>query len=322
MAATSVLIIELLDGLGAHEADAALRLRTMRCAGRPARTLVLESVVEADAASAWHRAAARVVAERPSEAWVAGSHASWRALARELPSGLACAWWPAIVPGSGDEPEAAPLGAALVAASGAAPIALELAPVRASRERTPVALWDGDFVLVPGPMHGTEGVSLLRAFAEAAAERPELELVVLAEPQAELTAAARALGVGWRVHCAGPAPREAEHTWLATAAAVLLPVSQQVSAGLVLRTLAAGSPLVVDPAATGARAVAGWLEAWGMPAPRATDEALEAALAGEPWVREACERGRTLAAGHEPAALAVCFGAQRGRDDGRARKAA
>jgi hypothetical protein len=274
-------------------------------------------------ASAWRERADRVVAERPREVWVAGARASWQALARELPTDLPCDWWPAVVPGTGDEPDGRePDDARLVCDLEPALAALELAPVRVLRDRSPVALWDGDFVLVPGPVHGIEGASLLRAFADVAAERPELELVVLAEPRAKLMTTARSLGVGWRVHCAGPAPREAEHTWLATAAAVLLPVSQPVSAGLVLRSLAAGAPLVIDPAAAGARPLAAWLEAHGVPATLALDEALEAAVARSPGVREACVRGRAVAAQHDSAMLAARLATRRGRDGGHAREAA
>jgi hypothetical protein len=318
MAAPAVLLIELLDAVGAHEADAALRLRTLRAAGLAARTLVLDT----HEAPAWREVAARVVAERPSAVWIAGSSRSWAAFQPELPAGLPRVWWPTVVPDSGGEPPACDGTQAQVVGLETPVPALDSAPVRDSRDRAPVALWDGEFVLVPGPLEGGEGDTLLKAFATASAERPELELVVLAEPEAQLAAAARALGLAWRVHFAGPAPREAEHTWLATAAAVLLPTSQPVSAGLVLRTLAVGTPLVVDTTGAGTPALRCWLEARAMPVSHPPDEALEAVLARESWVREACARGRMLAELHGPDALAARLGAIRGRSRSAAREAA
>src|SRR2546428_980437 len=106
MAAPPVLLIELLGGVGAHEADAALRQRAMRCAGLPARTLALEPAAAGAPAAAWRAAAARIVAEHPSQVWVAGAHASWQGLARALPPRLPRARGATIVPRGGGGPHA------------------------------------------------------------------------------------------------------------------------------------------------------------------------------------------------------------------------
>jgi hypothetical protein len=95
-----------------------------------------------------------------------------------------------------------------------------------------------------------------------------------------------------------------------------------VTAGLVLRTLAAGAPLVLDPLTPAAASLTGWLEAAGMPAPRSAEETLEAALDHTPWVRAACARGVALAAQHDPAALATRLDGRRGRGEGPTREAA
>jgi hypothetical protein len=96
---------------------------------------------------------------------------------------------------------------------------------------------------------------------------------------------------------------------------VLLPVSQPLSAGLVLRCLASGSPLVIDPLAPEARVLTAWLAAQGMPAVPSVEAALESALAREPRVRAACGRGREIAALHEPDALAMRLAEALGRGD-------
>jgi len=315
MSSPAILLIEACDGLGAHEADAALRMLAMRRAGVTARLLALEPADGESLADAARAAFARSGAGPRSEVWIASGDAAFRAIERALPPETSCRWWPTLVPGCGGEPggDVPDRGRDAVLALGPC-AALDLAPVRSSRDRTAVAIWDGEFVLAPGPLRGAEGERLLRAFATAAEERPALELVVLCDPDTALMDVARRLGVGWRVHCAGISPREAEHTWIATAAALLLPGSPRVAAGLVLRVLAAGTPIIVDAAAPETRALVDWLGTHGVSHEQPVAAALEAALENAPRVRIAREDGRALAARHEPDALAPRLAAAFGRN--------
>ena len=323
MAFPSVLLIECLSGLGAHEADAALRIRALRKSGLAGRAIVIDSSSPAERTRAIASAASRAVAERPSMVCVVASESDWRAVDRALPATISRCWWPSVVAGSGSEPGTSRALTAFTV--GANPprqhLALHCAPVRSARERAPAALWDGDFVLAPGPLRGAEGERLLRAYAAAVEERPQWDLVVLTDPDPVFQGLAHSLGIGWRVHCAGDSPREAEHTWLATAAAVLLPLSQPVTAGLVVRILAGGAPLIIDGATPAARALGAWLDdaSLGGASPEA---GLAAVLAREPRVRDACERGRLIAAQHEPEALAARLGFTLDGEDRRPREAA
>lgn len=323
MSASSMLLIECLSGLGAHETDAALRVRALRKAGVSARAIVIDAATPAERSRALADAAARAVAERPAAVWIAGSERDWRFVDRAMPATLPRLWWPAVLPGSGGEPDAGSHPASHSVGAGAPlrHLALHCAPVRAARDRAAVALWDGDFILVPGALRGREGERLLRGYAQAVEERPELDLVVLADPDPAFQALAHSLGIGWRVHCAGESPREAEHTWLATATAVLLPLEGAVAAGLVLRILAAGAPLVVDPKANAASSLLAWLDDTCVTA-ASPAEAITLVLAREPGVRDACERGRLRAAQHEPDALAARLAAALGGEERRPREAA
>ena len=195
MSNPGILLIEVPEGLGSHEADAALRLRALRGAGIAARSLVVGRTSTADVA--FHAAVARAAAEPIAEVWVAGGCAQWRAVERVLARERRCRWWPTLVPGSGGEPDPGVNADALLSTGG--PLghgAFALAPVRIARERAPVALWDGEFVLAAGALRGGEGERLLCAFAAAAESRSGLDLVVTCDPDPELMAAARALGIG------------------------------------------------------------------------------------------------------------------------------
>jgi hypothetical protein len=179
---------------------------------------------------------------------------------------------------------------------------------RAGRGR--LGLWDGDYVLAPLPPGGAAAESVLRAFAAVAAERDELDLVVLAEATPAFTRRAEALGVGTRVHCAGPAPRDAEWAWWSHASAALLAGSAPFAGGLVLRALAASCPLLV-PRDAGACVAAGeWLARagctpWGTPGTSELGATLESLLARGADVESALERGRAVAASRDAAALAT-----------------
>src|SRR5262245_18538846 len=238
MSSSPILLIELLDGVGSHEADAALRARTLRQAGMGVQPLVLDLIgpraptsadpLPATSAAlrrdAGHAARREADSVRPSAVWIAGS----RSTAGDIAAGLEAYevhWWPTRL--EPVEPRATDPGdrrleivdAGYVSAERRRFHALELAVVRAARVREPAPLWDGDFMLVPGPTE-LGGGETLALFAKVAAERPELDLVVLDDPSPETEQATRALGLFPRVHFAGRATREAEHTWLATASAV------------------------------------------------------------------------------------------------------
>ncbi len=323
MPASSVLLVECLSGLGAHEADAALRVRALRKAGLSVHVMLVEGTTAGERAQAISAAVARAVAEQPAVVCVVSPDAEWRAFDRALPASLPRQWWPSLVPGSGGEPEPGAATAPVSVASSTSyrTVALDCAPVRVARERGPVALWDGDFVLSPGPLKGVEGERLLRAYAEAIEERPELDLVILADPDPVMHEFAHSIGIGWRVHSAGESPREAEHTWIATASAVLLPLSEPATAGLVLRIMAAGVPMILDSSLHAARSLAAWLGAThaGVAPPEA---ALAAVLRRDPRVREASARARLRAAGHEPEALCARLALATGGEARRSREAA
>src|SRR5262245_12994121 len=113
-----ILLIELLDTVGAHEADAALRARALRRAGLNVQPLVLElterrrpgtdagpppdAALRRDAAHAARREAESV---RPSSIWIAGSRAAAGAIAGALET-WDVHWWPTrlepIEPRAGD----------------------------------------------------------------------------------------------------------------------------------------------------------------------------------------------------------------------------
>jgi len=290
------LLIERALAAGAHASDATLRATVLRGLGSGPLELVDPGADD--------RATAARLAAAPAAAWFAGPHAACAALAGALPAAAARAWWPTVVAGSGAEPVAGGALPLVAPVADAATAALELAVIEPPLARAPAPLWDGAFVLAPAPLDGAEGARLLAAFAAIAEARPELEFVVLADPTPELTATARSLGIGWRVHAAGFAPRDAERTWLASATAVVLPTARPLAAAVVLRALAAGRPLVVDTAAPGAAPLTAWLAGHGL-APREPFTALAAAAAGDAASRAASARGRVVAAAHVPDALAA-----------------
>jgi hypothetical protein len=301
MSSRSILLIEVLDTPGADAADAPLRVQALRAAGWSARALTLGPQRSDADLEAWAGLARRVSDEPARELWVAGSRAGFDAVSRVVRDARPLRWWPTSAPAERASGSAPALVTSAPRADESA--ALELAVVRPFRPRERSALWDGAFALVPAPLAGEAGKQLLAAFADVARERPELDLVVLADPQPARLREARELGVYHRVHFAGEAPRNAEHVWLATAAAVLLPFVRPVAAGLLVRVLAAGTPLV----AFGEPPLTRWLSAWlaariGLEA-QPSRQALESALERPATLRRALDRGRELATAHEPDAL-------------------
>jgi hypothetical protein len=132
-------------------------------------------------------------------------------------------------------------------------------PLRARRSR--LALWDGDYVLCPTAADPACGAALLAGFARLGEEHPQLDLVLLADPQKHLVRLAEGLEIAARVHFAGCATRDAEWSWLEHAGAVAMLPNAPVSTGLLLRSWAVGRPPItchglpcavwVDPGRTG-----------------------------------------------------------------------
>jgi hypothetical protein len=195
-------------------------------------------------------------------------------------------------------------------------------------KRRLLALWDGDYVLFPTALSGRGAAEGLRAFAAVARGRDGLDGVVLAHPQPDFMLLSRQLGVATRLHFVGAAPREAEYAWLGAAAATVLAGDAPISAGLVLRALGCGSPVLPIGARGHASRVRCWLEkqqGWALPAgeghARASSE-LERLLERGAPVGDAIARGRALAARHEPETLAPRLAHALGPRPANAREAA
>jgi len=221
--------------------------------------------------------------------------------ARALPAGLPALWW-----ATGHAPEGTPAGPL-------APLCPAFAPVDGSvlagdaLARRRLALWDGPFVLLPALPGARSARRIVQAFADSADASDGVDLVVLAHPERGVEELARRAGVGQRVHFVGPAPREAEHAWLGTAVAALLPGDVPVSGGLVLRALASGCPLVADGGA-----LARWFGsrglAWGG-ADAPLEDRLGEAIERTEAVQGVRERGRHVAAEHAPHAVGAAIAA-------------
>ena len=147
-------------------------------------------------------------------------------------------------------------------------------------------------------------------FARATDQRDEVDLVLLDDPDAELEALARTAGIGQRVHFVGRAPREAECAWLQHARVAFVSLLRPLSAGLVMRALAAGCPLL--PVGAASEPVSEWLReqgaAWSKPGrARLGWDTIAAALARTPAVETAVARGRAHASALNGATLASRF---------------
>ncbi|MFN8586460.1 MAG: hypothetical protein U0704_01570 [Candidatus Eisenbacteria bacterium] len=331
-----VLLVEHVDATGAAPADARARAVACRAAGVATEVLVLDGRpsedplfpvhaapsgttidVFGDDAAGRARLAARVRASRADLVLWASAAPGGGPRAAEVIGARPARWWASGHPGERATAGALPaLDPAFAPAGGSAWDA----------ERVPrgrLALWDGPFALVPTRPGIASARLLFDAFAQACRDREELDLVVLDHPRPELEALARAAGIGLRVHFVGPAPREAEHAWLAMARAALVAGEAPLSGGMLLRALGAGLPvLALGPAA---RAIGEWLAAGGAgPAAHLTAEALGDArrrarprVAQSPWRA----RARVAAAAHRPDALAARLAAAFGGNIGRERAA-
>jgi hypothetical protein len=175
--------------------------------------------------------------------------------------------------------------------------------------RTPLPLWDGDYLLVPAALGGAAGTAAIEAFAALCEAHDGLDLVVLADPQPAFERLARARGIGFRVHFAGPAPRDAELAWLGAATAALIAGDAPLSGGLVLRALARGCALLAAPGAATAAPLESWLAARGLDIGAARDSLtgrLERAFSRDSAWRERA-RAATERHGIEAAAGRLAF---------------
>ena len=316
-----VLLVEHMDAIGAAPADARLRASALRAAGATVEVIVLDTDRGEDlqygsvskrrepGVTVWHAHHAagplgRFAREKRFDFAVwASAHAS-DPLAGQLPGALpAYHCCTGFAPHEIHERALPALDSSLEPCAGSA-----FDPARVQRGR--LSLWDGPFALVPTPLTAETGRAVLEAFANAASDRDEVDLVVLDHPRAPLDALARELGIDLRVHFAGPAPREAEAAWLQTASVALLAGEQAISAGLVLRALMSGCPLI--PVGEEAGPLAGWLLARGLAPFAGADgdalgEALEAVLAAGPRIELLRSRGRVVGEGYSLAALTERF---------------
>lgn len=325
-----MLLIDALDAPGAYPADIAVRARALSALGNVTTCAVPtgSGELEAHAAAAARRVVAdRMAQVRPDIVVIASCAAAGGALARGVRA-KATWWWPT---GVGVAPRRwslwNPRRAAVamlndVTAAGGASHrvpgaeALDWAAHDAlERPHSKLPLWDGRYLVVPAPLGGDAGRALLQGFAELDARWDRVDLVVLADMQEDFLAHARSLGIGTRVHFAGPATADAELTWLGGAAGVALAPEGPVAASLVLRTLARNAPLIVlGPLAVPVQA---WLTDRGalplpwtaakLPARAMMNDALERDRA----VEAACARGIEVSRHHAATALAVRLGGSR-----------
>jgi hypothetical protein len=331
LTAPRVLLVEHLDAIGATPSDARLRAGALRAAGASVELVVLDSDRGEDlqygglshrrdpGMTVWNaeRAAAplaRLVREQRFDLALWASARPDDALAGQLPAALPAYHWSTGFASHG------------VRAEALAPLDLELEPCAGSTfdlgrmQRGRLSLWDGPFALVPAPLESDTGVAVLEAFAATASDRDEVDLVVLDHLRPALVCTARELGIELRVHFVGPAPREAEVAWLQTASVALVGGEQPVSAGLVLRALASGCPML--PVGEEAGPLAGWLLARGLAPFAGSDaeslgQALDCVLGGGARVAESRTRSRSVAERYTMEALTDRFARALARLDAR-----
>lgn len=320
-----VLLIEDLDALGADPGDARRRAARILAAGYrvtwiavapPGRArnevsgAIEANVIEFDDA---REKLTALTAESWDHVILASASAGGGPLARWLPR--RARWWPTGFSSGHDAEGLARVAARALggrrlepldgAAAWGASWLLGWSEIDAPASRRPgLPLWDGDLVLALSGLHGASGGATIEAFATVAEDWSGVDLVAWSHPGSAAERRARAFDIELRVHHVGPAPRLAESSWLAQASAAMLSSGARISAALVLRTLAAGCPLLwVAPAGSSA-AVARWLADQACACIVAADAAaiadqLGALLERGPEVERMIERGRALAARHD-----------------------
>ena len=326
---TRILLVEHLDAIGASLSDLRPRALVLKHLGAEVRMMALSSEADHDLQ---HGTAEQRQSDIPlldeSRGGEAVRHAAeaWDADAIV---------WASATPGGGEAVRAlAPRPAAWWWPSGwAAPRAggslAALAPgltpgdacvIDGERPRgARLSLWDGPYALAASPLRPADAEHLFDGFARATEQRDEVDLVVLDDPDAELEALARAAGIGQRVHFVGRSPREAECAWLQHARVAFVSLQRPLAAGLVMRALAAGCPLL--PVGAASEPVSDWLRergaAWSKPGrARLGWDTIAAALGRTPAVETAIARGRTHASEPNIASLASRFSCLRMGPDG------
>lgn len=313
-----ILLVEHLDAIGASVSDLRPRAQVLRNLGAEVRMLAITSEADTDLQhGSIERTQSGIDCLDEPGAGEAVRHAaeSWRA--DEVV-------WVSATPGGGDAARALgphttahwwPSGWAAARATGTlAALAPGLTPgegcvVDGERPRgARLSLWDGPYALAAAPLRPADAEHLFDGFARAADQHDEVDLVVLDNPDPELEALARAAGIVQRVHFVGHAPREAECAWLQHARLAFVSMRRPLSAGLVMRTLAAGCPLL--PVGVGTEPVNELLRehgaAWSKPGrSRLGWDAVAAALARTPAVETAIARGRAFATANNTADLAA-----------------
>lgn len=313
-----LLLVEQLDAVGASLADLRPRAQVLRAAGFDVSMVAIATdgdddlqhgtterpqpgIERLEAAEAGARV--RDIAESmhaDAIVWASaapGGGERARALSSQWPSW----WWP-----SGWSASTRASGLPTIAGDGDAGEACVLEGERPRGGR--LSLWDGPYALIATPVRVSEARHLFTAFASASEGRDEVDLVVLDHPDEELEDTARDAGILQRVHFVGLAPLEAEAAWLQHARAAFVTLERPLSAGLVLRALAAGCPLM--PVGRAAVPVETWLRSHGASFGRAESGAtgrdpIAAALERKPAVEAAIARGRALVARRNVDALAT-----------------
>src|SRR5437763_381310 len=266
-AGTRLLLVEHLDAVGSSIQDVRPRAQVLRNLGAEVRMLALTSEVdhdlqhgtaepsEAEIPRADERRGGEA-ARRAAEAWQADA-VVWASAApgggepaRALGTRLRAWWWPA---GWTAARTAGPLAALAPGLTPGPACVIDVERPRGPR----LSLWDGPYALAASPLGAADAAALFDGFARAADRRDEVDLVILDHPDPELEALARAAGIGQRVQFVGPAPREAEGAWLQHARVTFVSLQRPLAAGLVMRALAAGCPLL--PVGAACEPVNEWL---------------------------------------------------------------
>ena len=326
-----LLLVEQLDAIGASRSDVRPRAQALRRSGLDIRTLAIAAEDDDDLQHGTaERPQAGLDCLAPDEAvegvratadewcadgivWVSaapGGGALARALGRRWPTW----WWPS---GWSAARESGPLPPAAPGLDAGDAVVADVERGRAGR----LSLWDGPYALAATPLGELEADALFDAFARAADQRDEVDLVILDGHDAALEERARAVGLQQRVHFVGRAPREAEGAWLQNARVTFVALAEPLSAGLVRRALGAGCPLL--PVGQAAEPVADWLRghgvSWARPGlARLAWDTVAAALHRTPAVEASIQRGRALAAqGSSAEVIAGLHSALAGTSDGR-----
>lgn len=329
-AVTRLLLIEDLDALGADLVDCQHKAEWLEARGAKVTwRAVARAGDPAPGADAGRKARHLVTREGAAEElralaaredWdsvlLASAFQGGGPLARWLPGGAR--WWPTGLPGPSavfhplarlarrvaPEAELAPIEG--LGGSGESWLAGAAVNGRPSQAGLP--LWDGEIVLAPEGLGGRAGMETLSAFAAMTEDWSGVDLVAWSHPAAEVVQRARALGAEMRVHQVGPPPRPAEWAWWGQASAALLSGEGRLSIGVVLRALASGCPLLWVAPRGAAGALAAWMNQRGCARvvaaePAAVADGLAALLEREDAVEAMIERGRAVAAQHDPHAL-------------------